>query len=107
MMSFFGISQGFLKRLNYFCRYFDHRLAICAALLSGSMSNNQRQGFRLVRANALRAVWRVFFVFLTFEYWVLTIGHLQVVCVWGSASSAYEREGPAPPYILGGLGYNV
>ena len=47
------------------------------------MASNQRQDLRLVQAIALRLVWVVFFVFLVFECWVLTMGRLQtdVVCV--------------------------
>jgi hypothetical protein len=39
------------------CRCFDHHLVICIALLGGSMANNGRQGFRLVRATSLHPVW--------------------------------------------------
>jgi hypothetical protein len=62
-----------------------------AALLRGSVANNRMQGFRLVRVIALPPVWVVFFVFLTFECWVLTTGRLQAVCVCFLVSSLIEK----------------
>ena len=56
-------------------------------------------------------------VFLAFECWVLTTGHLQAsenVCVCElrmfpehAESPERAKEGPAPPYTSGGLGYEA
>jgi hypothetical protein len=69
-----------------------------AALLRGSMANNQRQGFRLVRVRALRLVWVVFFIFLTFECWVLTTGRLQEVRA--RVCGLQERENKAQLHLI-------
>jgi hypothetical protein len=70
------------------------------------MANNRRQEFRLVRVITLRSVWMVFFVFLTFECCVLTMGRLQALCVNAcDREGDNEIEGPAPPYTCGGLDY--
>jgi hypothetical protein len=88
---------------NYWC--FDHRLVICAALLDGLMANNRRQGFRLVQAKALRPVWDG----------SLCVPHVRMLGAYNRAlaSSVYvlydhvilPREGLAPSYICGRLGY--
>jgi hypothetical protein len=70
------------------------RLVICVVFLYGSMANNRKQGFRLVRANTLCLVWGGV---LTFKCLALTTGRLQAVrmCECGR-----ERERRRPSSAL-------
>jgi hypothetical protein len=51
----------------------------------------------------------VFFLIFMFQCWMLTTEHLQAVCavVCCCEIMREKREGSAPPYICGGLGYNA
>lgn len=69
------------------------------------MGNNRRQVFRLVWTNALRPVCSG----------VLHVPHVRMLGAYNGAlasgvcelTSILFREGPTPPYMSGGLGYNM